>query len=123
MRIILLFLPLFLLADDFITNYEYGEMLYKNPRGIGCIKCHGKNAEGKIIASYIDDKTGEKKQIIAPNIKKVSWKDFYFRLKYSKVFKKGKYRTLNYSVMPKYNYLMDSEIKAIYYYIHKTYKH
>ena len=117
MRIILLFLPLFLFSEDFISNYEYGAMLYKNPRGIGCIKCHGKNAEGKIIATYIDDKTGEQKQIVAPNIQKISWKIFYERLKHSKILKKGKFKTLNYSVMPKYNYLMDSEIKAIYHYI------
>jgi len=117
MRIILLFIPLFLFSEDFISTYEYGAMLYKNPRGIGCIKCHGKDAEGKIIATYIDDETGEKKQIIAPNIKKVSWEVFYQRLKYSKVLKKGKFRKLNYSIMPKYDYLVDSEIKAIYKYI------
>ena len=119
MKKLLLFLPLFLFSEDFISNLEYGEMLYKNPRGIGCIKCHNKNAKGKIIATYIDDKTGEKKEIIAPNIKKVSWKVFYSRLKYSKVLKKGKFKKINYSVMPKYDYLVDSEIKAIYNYIRK----
>jgi len=52
MKIIFLILPIFLLADEsFISNLEYGEMLYKNPRGIGCIKCHGKNGKGKIIRS------------------------------------------------------------------------
>jgi len=117
MRIIFLFLPLFLFSEDFISNLEYGEMLYKNPRGIGCIKCHSNNAKGKIIATYIDDKTGEKKEIIAPNIKKVSWEIFYERLKYSKILKKGKFRNINYSVMPKYTYLVDSEIKALYRYI------
>jgi len=121
MKKILLFLPLFLFADDFITNYEYGEMLYKNPRGIGCIKCHGEDAKGKVIATY-QDKEGNTKAIIAPNIQNVSWKVFYERLKYSKVFRRGKFRTLNYSVMPKYDYLVDSEIKAIYNYIHKKRK-
>jgi len=119
-KIIFLFLPLFLLSEDFISNLEYGAMLYKNPRGIGCIKCHAKNAKGKVIATYIEDKTGKTKAIIAPNIKKVSYKVFYNRLKYSKVLKKGKFRVINYSVMPKYDYLVDSEIKAIYRYIHKN---
>ncbi len=117
MKYLFLFIPLFLFSDDFITNYEYGEMLYKNPRGIGCIKCHGNDAKGGIIATYIDDKTGEKKAIIAPNIKKVSWKVFYERLKESKVLRKGKFKTLHFSVMPKYTYLTDSEIKTIYNYI------
>jgi len=117
MKKLLLFLPLFLLSEDFISNYEYGAMLYKNPRGIGCIKCHGSDAKGKIIATYIDDKTGQKKSIIAPNIKKISWEVFYQRVKNSKVLKKGKFKTLNYSVMPKYDYLVDSEIKTIYNYI------
>ena len=117
MKYLFLIIPIFLFADDFITNFEYGEMLYKNPRGIGCIKCHGDDAKGEIIAKYIDDKTGKTKALIAPNIKKVSFKVFYERLKYSKVLRKGKFKTLHYSVMPKYTYLTDSEIKAIYNYI------
>ena len=117
MKYLFLIIPIFLFADDFITNFEYGEMLYKNPRGIGCIKCHGDDAKEEIIAKYIDDKTGKTKALIAPNIKKVSFKVFYERLKYSKVLRKGKFKTLHYSVMPKYTYLTDSEIKAIYNYI------
>jgi mono/diheme cytochrome c family protein len=116
MKKILLFLPLFLVAEDFISNFEYGKMLYKNPRGIGCIKCHGADAKGKVIATYVDD-DGKKVKVIAPNIKKVSWKVFYQRLKYSKVLKKGKFKTLNYSYMPRYDYLVDDEIKAIFNYI------
>jgi len=118
MKKILLFLPLFLFSEDFISNLEYGEMLYKNPRGIGCIKCHGKNATGKVIATYRDNDNKEKK-IIAPNIKKVSYKVFYERVKNSKILKNGKFKKINYSVMPKYEYLVDSEIKAIYNYIRK----
>ena len=37
---------------SFITDYEYGRELYKNPRGIGCNECHGEKAEGMIIARY-----------------------------------------------------------------------
>ncbi|MEA3383741.1 MAG: hypothetical protein U9Q20_03570 [Campylobacterota bacterium] len=39
--------------NSFITKYEYGKMLYKNPRGISCNKCHGDNAKGKIISKFI----------------------------------------------------------------------
>ncbi|RUM56777.1 MAG: hypothetical protein DSY40_01665 [Nautilia sp.] len=120
MKIIFLILPIFLLSDDsFITNLEYGEMLYKNPRGIGCIKCHGKNGKGKVIAIYLDDKTGRKKKLIAPNIKNINYKTFYYRIKKLKILKKGKWRKIYYSIMPKYNYLVDEEIKAIYNYLHK----
>ena len=27
-------------------------MLYKNPRGISCNKCHGDNAKGKVISTF-----------------------------------------------------------------------
>ena len=33
-------------ASDFITKNEYAKMLYQNPRGIGCDKCHGSGGEG-----------------------------------------------------------------------------
>ena len=99
--------------DWFITNYEYGKMLYHNPRGISCAKCHGEKANGKLIAKYyVIKKTKHstetiEKTIMAPNIQNISLKDL-------------KERLLNYkylSVMPKYNYLTDDEIKAIYLYI------
>ena len=116
MKKVLLVLPLFLFAEDFITNLEYGKMLYKNPRGIGCIKCHGNDAKGKEIASY-RKKNGMIVKVIAPNIKKVDWIIFYNRVKFSKILKKGKFRKLNYGYMPKYDYLVDNEIRAIFNYI------
>ena len=119
MKIVYFLIPIFLFSEDFITNLEYGKMLYNNPRGIGCIKCHGKKAKGRIIAKYIDDKSGEEKILKAPDISKVSWKVFYYRIKYSKILKNNKFKTLNYSAMPKYDYLMDDEIQAIYNYIRK----
>ena len=39
-------------ASDFITKNEYAKMLYQNPRGIGCDKCHGSGGEGSVIAKY-----------------------------------------------------------------------
>jgi len=38
--------------NSFITQYEYGKMLYNNPRGVSCKECHGHNARGKVISSF-----------------------------------------------------------------------
>jgi mono/diheme cytochrome c family protein len=118
MKLIFLFLPLFLLADGFISKMEYSEMLYNNPRGISCAKCHGKDGKGSVIATYINDKTGKMEKLVVPDITKLSYKIFYMRLKYSKILKKGRFRTINYSAMPKYDYLVDDEIKSLYDYLH-----
>jgi len=110
LRLILILLPLFLLAKEewFITKFEYGKMLYNNPRGISCAKCHGKYAQGKIIAKYYVIKNGKKiLQIIkAPNIQHISFKKFKKQLFHKKL-----------SIMPIYNYLTNQEINAIYFYI------
>ena len=90
----------------FITNYEYGQMLYKNPRGIGCIKCHNEDAKGKLIATY-KTKHGEIKKIIAPSITKISYDDF--KAKLTKVSDSR-------SIMPSY-FLTNDEMKQIYFYI------
>ncbi|HIP61271.1 MAG TPA: cytochrome c, partial [Sulfurovum sp.] len=26
-------------AEDFISEFEYGQMLYQNPRGVSCVPC------------------------------------------------------------------------------------
>ncbi len=110
MRLILLIWPLFLFAkeDWFITKLEYGKMLYNNPRGISCAKCHGKYAQGKIISKYyIKIKNRKIQKIIkAPNIQNVSYEQFKKKLFHKKL-----------SVMPKYDYLTNQEINAIYMYI------
>ena len=106
MRLILSFLPLILMAKEnwFITKLEYGKMLYNNPRGISCAKCHGKYAQGKIIAKYYKNK--KLKIIKAPNIQDVNFEDFKKKLFHKKL-----------SIMPKYDYLTNQEINAIYIYI------
>lgn len=110
-----LFLASFLCATDvdnsFITKYEYGQMLYNNPRGVGCILCH-KNANKKVvIAKYKDlDRKTQKivnKQIIAPAINNVSFDKFLKKLKADKTESK---------VMPTY-FLTDEELASLYYYI------
>ncbi len=92
--------------NSFITKYEYGAMLYSNPRGIGCNKCHGNGKESVIIAKY-RDKKGALKTIIAPPINKVKFEDFKLKLKSDKT------ESL---VMPTY-FLTDEELNSLYYYI------
>jgi len=97
--------------NSFITQLEYGEMLYKNPRGVGCIKCHKKANKSVVIAKYkeIDKKTKElvSKSIIAPAINNVSFENFIEKMKADKTESK---------VMPTY-FLTDDELKSLYYYI------
>ncbi len=108
MKIFYLLLPLLLFSDNssFITNSDYAKMLYNNPRGVSCAKCHGENGAGKQITSYIN-KNGDTVPIFAPSIKKISFAKFKKRLKNKK----------RYSLMPKYYYLTDSEIKTLYKYL------
>jgi cytochrome c553 len=89
----------------FITDYEYGQMLYKNPRGIGCIKCHGKDGQKKFIARYTHkDKIYE---IYASAINNITL---------SKFRKKLKSKSKSKSIMPTY-FLTNDEINSIHTYI------
>ncbi len=101
---LLLSIPLF--ADSgFITQSEYAEQLYKNPRGIACGLCHGKNGEGKIIANYTHKK--KKKSFVGPKINNIKYTEFY------RVF------ATRSRGMPRY-YLTSKEIEALYFYLHKN---
>ena len=83
------------LFGDFITKEEYAKMLYFNPRGIGCNKCHGKSGEGMKLDG-----------LNIPSIKGISLERLKNRLN----------KNLKKSLMPSY-YLTDKEIEAIYYYL------
>ncbi|MBU3013763.1 c-type cytochrome [Poseidonibacter lekithochrous] len=130
----LLFLSVNLIADDkklikvnnsFITKFEYGEMLYNNPRGIGCNTCHGSDAKGKDIVSFthVYDKKKYNCVLSVPNIKSSSY-DIFFNKVNSKKNPKKKFKKeqvcekLIYksNIMPTY-FLVEEEIDAIYYYI------
>ncbi len=115
MRFLVLLFPFILFGESsFITQMEYSSLLYKNPRGIGCHKCHGLKGEGKLIATYTDTKKvkeGEKvykikvkKEFRAPAINKLDYKTFHDSL------------TKTVRGMPKY-YLTEGEIKALYFYL------
>ena len=91
-------------AESFISHYEYGEMLYNNPRGVSCSECHGKSGEGKVIVQY--KAKLEKEPIKGADIRQKSLATMIDSIaRYHKV-------------MPRY-YLTDDEVGAIYDYLQK----
>lgn len=90
--------------DSFITAEEYAQHLYENPRGIGCIKCHGKRGEGMIISSYKHQ--DEVKVLKTAEINSLNYEAFRSALQSRR------------GIMPKY-FLTSSEIKALFDYLHK----
>ena len=106
---LLLFLSPFILggSEDFISHYEYGEMLYNNPRGVSCVQCHGKNGAGTTIVEFCD--IHGKKKITGSDIRNESLEDMV--------------KSVNsyHEIMPRY-YLTDEEVKAIYDYLQKKNK-
>ncbi len=110
MRSVFLFL-LFCVAifgADFITKTEYAKMLYLNPRGIGCDKCHGTKGEGSLISKYkhFDKKTNKTvdDELRAPKINDIEFESFKAALTKPK------------GVMPSY-FLTDEETTILYEYI------
>lgn len=93
---------------DFITKTEYAKMLYLNPRGIGCDKCHGAKGEGSLISKYkhFDKKTNKTvdDELRAPKINDIDFESFKAALTKSK------------GVMPSY-FLTDEETTILYEYI------
>ncbi len=95
-------------GEDFISKGEYARMLYQNPRGIGCHKCHGEKGEGKAIANYkaMDKKANKmtKYTLSAPQINNLDLENFKKGIKNSK------------GMMPSY-FLTDSEINTLFEYL------
>ncbi len=111
--------------NSFITKFEYGKMLYNNPRGIGCNSCHGDNAQGKKIVDFkhVYKKVSYNCSLIAPNIKNIDYKTFSEKVNQKKnssqKFEPNQVceKLLHYgNIMPTY-FLVEQEIEAIYYYI------
>jgi len=92
------------ITESFITDYEYGEMLFANPRGVSCVQCHGASGEGKVIVSY--KKTQGKEALKGADIRKKTLDEM--------IHASNSYH----EVMPSY-YLTDDEIAAIYEYLQK----
>jgi len=126
-RLILLLLPIFILSkentisptktkddDSFLSNIEYGEMLYNNPRGIPCSKCHGKKGKGgHKIAKYYD-RYSNPKILKGADITDYNLKELEASL--SNKFRDKKNHRVKHKIMPMY-YLTNEEIKAIYIYL------
>lgn len=97
--------------SSFITKLEYGAMLYKKPRGVGCVNCHKQGNQAVEIAKYQElDKETKKlvaKSIIAPAINNVTFDVFLEKMSADKTESK---------VMPTY-FLTDDELKSLYHYI------
>ena len=103
MKYLWFFLPISLVAEEaFISHYEYGQMLYNNPRGVSCAKCHGEKGEGRVIVSYRDKKHTQ--SIIGPDIRNENLQSMLAAV------------SKNHRIMPRY-YLTDEEVEAIHYYI------
>ena len=128
-QLLLFFIPFFLLAnqennqtaeeqESFLSTVEYGRMLYKNPRGISCQQCHGKEGKGgQKIAKYYDKKKNPKL------LRGVDIRDYSFEELQASLNNKYKEnnRTKYHKIMPIY-YLTDEEVKAIYTYLQESNK-
>lgn len=113
--------------NSFITKFEYGKMLYNNPRGIGCNNCHGQKAEGKKMVNFKHEQRGKiyDCSLIIPSLTETDYETFYkkvnsktnpnIRFEKNDVCKKLIYYA---NIMPTY-FLVDDEIEAIFYYIQK----
>ena len=104
-------LPLFFcvnvgFAEDFISEFEYGQMLYQNPRGVSCVPCHGDRGQGAEIARYRDAR-GREVILRGPDIRHGTARQIVEALR------KGP------GVMPRY-FLTDKEIQAIVTYIREV---
>ena len=94
-------------GEDFISEFEYGQMLYQNPRGVSCAPCHGDHGEGALISSY---KIGDKiVKLKGPDIRNID------RESLRQALSKGK------GVMPPY-FMTNREIQVLYTYIHRQAK-
>ncbi|SFV67004.1 Putative periplasmic protein [hydrothermal vent metagenome] len=99
--------------ESFLSLLEYGKMLYNNPRGIPCSKCHGKAGEGgKKIAKYYD-KHQNIKLLRSSNIRNFSLEELTASLK-NQYRKNGKRK--RHKIMPMY-YMTKQEILAIFTYL------
>ena len=111
--------------ESFITKFEYGKMLYNNPRGISCAKCHGDNAKGMVLSKF---KHREKDKVYYCEIKTDDITATPFDIFTAKIdpeilVEKPKFdktdvcsKMIYGNTMPRY-FLTKNEIESIYYYI------
>ena len=105
--------------DSFLLQVEYGKMLYKNPRGISCAKCHGREGKGGAkIAKYYDADRNPK-ILKGLNILEYTLDELTDSL--SNRYRDKNHKRVKHKVMPMY-YLTKSEIEAIYSYLQQIKK-
>lgn len=110
MKRIWLFLSLLIMlnaGEDFISHYEYGEMLYNNPRGVSCAQCHGEDGSGTIIVELKEQQ----------ELQTISGTDIRNKSLEMMIESVNRYH----EIMPRY-YLTNEEVKAIYDFIRKKNK-
>ena len=98
----------FAFGSEFIPHSEYAKILYKNPHGIGCNKCHGSKGECALIVKYkaVNKKSNkyEERSLMAPRINNLEFQRFKLALEDSK------------GIMPSY-FLTQNEIVNLFEYI------
>lgn len=104
--ILMLLFSLIVGAEDFISDFEYGQMLYANPRGVSCVPCHGNTGKGRKIVGYRNKKS-KKIVISGPDITKSTLGEIKSSIREGK------------GVMPRY-FLTDEEVETIYKYLQKV---
>jgi len=102
-------LTLGMASEDFITDFEYGQMLYRDPRGASCAACHGETGSGALIGEYTD-KRGRIVRLNGPDIRNASLQKIR-----ESVHK-------NAGVMPRY-FLTEEEIQTIHAYLQQVNRH
>jgi len=100
-------------SDDFLTNYEYATMLYFEPRGISCAKCHGENGRRvdniRYTKHYPDNRQRPKRRIVKIKpIYNIALKNFNSAVRSQKK-----------RFMPTYK-LSNPEIRLIHFYLQKS---
>jgi hypothetical protein len=100
-------------SDDFLTTYEYATMLYFEPRGISCAKCHGETGRRVDNIRYTRHYPENKKK---PTRRIIKIKPIYnIGLEKFNIAVKSK----NQRFMPTYK-LSSPEIRLIHFYLQKS---
>ena len=94
-------------------------MLYKNPRGISCAKCHGREGRGGAkIAKYYDENRNPK---ILKGVNILGYTLEELTASLSNRHRDKNHKRVKHKVMPMY-YLTKSETEAIYSYLQQVNK-
>lgn len=96
-------------CEDFITDFEYGQMLYHDPRGASCAQCHGETGAGETISEYTD-RQGRYTTLNGPDIRHATLQQI------RKSVHDGS------GVMPRY-FLTDKETQMIHAYLRQVNRH